>query len=153
MLLYNNKAGYICCCLLLFVKNLTNWHEGVLLFFSGRLRGHPDGVLIHVRQRQHVSRIQHNAAVLPQAFSRLNFFFIRVAGHFSQRSPSTLIRRFISRVVCSSNMGKRSRQRQKNQPAGRDDRDSVRFTLLLQQLLLMLGRKCSFRPRLITFIY
>lgn len=75
MLLYNNKAGYICCCLLLFVKNLTNWHEGVLLFFSGRFRGHPDGVLIHVRQRQHVSRIQHNAAVLPQAFSRLNFFF------------------------------------------------------------------------------
>lgn len=36
-------------------------------------------------------------------------------------------------------MGKRSRQRQKNQTAGRDNRDNaVRFTL--RQLLLMLGK-------------
>ncbi|CAN9503773.1 unnamed protein product [Ophioblennius macclurei] len=35
------------------------------------------------------------------------------------------LRRFVSRVVCVSNMGKRSRQRQKNQNTGRDDRDNA----------------------------
>lgn len=75
MLLYNTKAGYICCCCFCFSKISRTGTKVFYFFFSGRLRGHPDGVLIHVRQRQHVSRIQHNAAVLPQAFSRLNFFF------------------------------------------------------------------------------
>uniref|UniRef100_A0AAX7TAV7 tRNA (cytosine(34)-C(5))-methyltransferase n=1 Tax=Astatotilapia calliptera TaxID=8154 RepID=A0AAX7TAV7_ASTCA len=43
---------------------------------------------------------------------------------FCSRPVTTLFRRLFSRVVCYSNMGKRSRQRQKNQNAGRDNRDT-----------------------------
>lgn len=107
----------------------------MLYFISGRFRGHLEkeegGVLIHVRQRQHVSRRTHT-----QLHTNTHIFnhqhtahlcFIRVAGHIFSAIGS--LRRLFSRVVCYSNMGKRSRQRQRNQSAaGRDDRDkAVRF--------------------------
>lgn len=153
MLLYNTKAGYICCCCFCFSK-ISRTGTKVFYFFSqADFVATPTGSWFTcVRGNTFRGYNTTQLSFLRRSAGWISFF-IRVAGHFSPRSPSTLIRRFISRVVCSSNMGKRSRQRQKNQPAGRDDRDSVRFTLLLQQLLLMLGRKCSFRPRLITFIY
>lgn len=44
---------------------------------------------------------------------------------FCPPRTTTIFRRFVSRVVCVSNMGKRSRQRQKNQNSGRDDRDNA----------------------------
>lgn len=97
-----------------------------------------------MRQRQHVSRI-HSVAVLPEAPRTFTLWSLHL--------PSTSFRRLFSRVVCSSNMGKRSRQRQKNQTAGRDDRDNaVRPTLLLRQLLLVFGGKCPVRPHA-TFLF
>lgn len=51
--------------------------------------------------------------------------FSWVTGLLSSRSVVTLFRRLFSRVVCCSDMGKRSRQRQKAQHAGRDSRDSA----------------------------
>ncbi|XP_061597040.1 RNA cytosine C(5)-methyltransferase NSUN2 [Cololabis saira] len=65
----------------------------------------------------------HTEAV--RVFIPLHSRFAGVSGVFSPRPRARLIRRFISRVVCCSNMGKRSRQRQKNQNAGRDNRDNA----------------------------
>ncbi|XP_072226596.1 RNA cytosine C(5)-methyltransferase NSUN2 [Leuresthes tenuis] len=46
-------------------------------------------------------------------------------GLSSPRPAAKLFFRIFSRVLCNSNMGKRSRQRQKNQNAGRDNRDNA----------------------------
>uniref|UniRef100_G3P2N6 tRNA (cytosine(34)-C(5))-methyltransferase n=1 Tax=Gasterosteus aculeatus aculeatus TaxID=481459 RepID=G3P2N6_GASAC len=88
------------------------------------------GVLSHVRQRQHVSRETRRRSC-PNAGPTVVSSDLQAS--FSALRTATTFRRLFSRVVCyhnnnnnnNNNMGKRSRQRQKNQPTGRDDRDNA----------------------------
>lgn len=70
---------------------------------------------------QHVPWI-HSLSII-RRLARLHFSWATAL--FCSRPVTTLFRRLSSRVVCYSNMGKRSRQRQKNQNAGRDNRDTA----------------------------
>lgn len=70
---------------------------------------------------QHVPWI-HSLSII-RRLARLHFSWATAL--FCSRPVTTLFRRLFSRVVCYSNMGKRSRQRQKNQNAGRDNRDTA----------------------------
>lgn len=76
----------------------------------------------HSREsEQHVPWI-HSLSII-RRLARLHFSWATAL--FCSRPVTTLFRRLFSRVVCYSNMGKRSRQRQKNQNAGRDNRDTA----------------------------
>lgn len=70
---------------------------------------------------QHVPWI-HSLSII-RRLARLHFSWATAL--FCSGPVTTLFRRLFSRVVCYSNMGKRSRQRQKNQNAGRDNRDTA----------------------------
>lgn len=105
--------------IIIFQKSADRLVEAFLLSFRQILRP-PQGVLIHVRQ-QHVPWI-HSLSIV-RRLARLHFSWATAL--FCSRPVTTLFRRLFSRVVCYSNMGKRSRQRQKNQNAGRDNRDTA----------------------------